>query len=81
MTKLQLWRWGWSRTVPPTGSALRVPVQGSHVPSVSPFLDTLTGWRETTHFQNQPERLYMDIGGKARAVQVRDPQLAELGLA
>ena len=52
-----------------------------YAPGVSPLLGTLTGWRETTDFENKPDSLYMHIGDKARAVQVRDPQFAELGLA
>ena len=42
---------------------------------------TLTGWRETIDFENKPDSLYVDIGDKARAVQVRDLQFAEFGLA
>ena len=51
-----------------------------HAPGVA-MVCTLTGWRGTTDFENKPDSLYMNIGDKARAVQVRDPQLAELGLA
>ena len=52
-----------------------------YAPGVSPLLGTLTGWRETTDFENKPDSLFMNILYKARAVQVRDPQLTEFGLA
>ena len=73
-------RRGRHRTVPPTGEALRGPVQALYAPGVA-MVGTPTGWRETTNFENQPESLYMDISDKARAVQVRDPQFAQFGLA
>ena len=60
---------------------MRGPVLALYAPGVPPLLGTLTGWRETTDFENKPDSLYMTIGDKARAVQVRDPQLKELGLA